>query len=409
MNLCAYTRQIVVFLLALPGMSLGYSPTSLANDTVPTVSEAIDSLAGDIASHLGESERSLAVDNFGGPAGSSTGRLLQDSLQKALQQRGFKKDLVGSAFAVRGSFSISFEHEGTVILIEAQLVDRAGKGRGQFRKYAFAAGAESLEEVAKLFPSNVDFVASSQKPADDSDLSNKTADSSKKSKSLEQANANKQKQAVVSPTFTFQDPNHTRISPNRNSQFHLELSVKRNGEKDFQLISFNDAGGIPFAELKTGDVFHVRVFNLANHPIGIKLLIDGINSLTLSRNEEMTQHGCWLVGANSLASIEGWYIDSEHLRPFAVTAQSNDPRLPDASDIGTVSALIFKASIAENDRSHLVDQYASNRSFPLRISAGDLQANSTEETRAVFGSQLLSSLSFRYTIPSDLPDKANLR
>lgn len=396
-------------LAALAVITLTLPVSAKSNAEAQTVNQAIDGLASDIVSHLENKELSISVDTFGGPAGSSTGRLLQLKLQKALEKRRLERPLAGGTLAIRGSFSVSFEHDGAIILIEAKLVDRAGKGVGEFRKQAFASGAKSLEEIAKLFPANFDLTAKSKQTLAGDGSSNNGSVAPTEKENVANGNAIKQKLSILSPTFVFQKGDHTRISPEKNSQFHLELLVKRRGEQEFQALEFADASGIPFAELKDGDTFQVQIYNFSRHPIGVKLLIDGINSLALSRTTEIKQHGCWLIDANSVAPIKGWYIDSEYIRPLLVTSQDRDLSLPDPGDVGTVSALVFKADIVEGPLEELSDQYASTRNFPIHVTAGDLQANSTEETRAIFDSELLSSLSFRYTNPTDLPAGADFR
>ena len=399
----AVRTGILVFLFAI-------QMAFVQQASAETVSQAIERMADEIAAHLKDQERSVSVENFGGPAGSSTGRVLQLELTQALEKRGFAKPLAGGALAVRGNFSLSFETNGAIILIEAELVDRAGKRAGTFRKQAFASGAASLEEVAKLFPSNVDLTKASQQPANSKDKSQQATDvSAEKDETdvspagTDKASTKKLKQSLVSPAFAFQGNGRTRISAEQSSQYHLELLVRRRGQTNFQPLAFDDAGGIPFARLADGDTYRIQVYNYSSSPIGVKVAIDGINSLALSNNAEFKRHGCWLIEGRSVGSIDGWHIDGATTREFVVTSQDRQLSLPDPGDLGTVSALVFAAQVVSDPLEALKNQYASNRKFPLHTTAGARQQTATKQTKVTFGTQLLTSLSFRYANPTDLP------
>jgi hypothetical protein len=285
---------------------------------------AMEALAADVAVFLKNERFSVRVEKFSGSANSSSGRMLQHQLSSALKSRGIEvlQNGADADAGIQGRFSVSFEDEGAIILIEVNIVDRLGKDLGSNRKAALAENATSLEDVASLFPTNFDFDKKnkdddSNKPAPGTNDAAQRTDGSTESTSSKSTEI---KEAILAPTFAFINNSHTRIAPKESSQFQMEVLVRDDKHSEFRELVFLNSGGFPFAELAAGNEYQVQIHNLSDHPIGVKLAVDGINCLALSENAEFRQHGMWVVNAKSTEVISGWHITEKDIRPFLITA-----------------------------------------------------------------------------------------
>lgn len=386
---------VILYLGTLALLSFCFVPPVRA----ATLDEAITNLADHISDYLDEKgQRSIMLKSFDGPGAATAGRAISASLKEALKEKDAQVVPLGANWTVRGEFS--FEQNGSfaIVLIKANLFDNSGKEISGFREKVKVEEVRSIEDISRLLGLTVDLdeeqeaVANVEKGKSDTgtQLISKTTDLAEKLVS-----------SVVQPVFSFRNDLKTEVSADPNSKFRIEILVKRGFQGQYEAVPIENAGGFPFAALQAKDVYKIRVHNDADHAIGVKLSIDGINSFCLCDNQSMKDRGTWYFPARSSGVISGWYVTPTLLREFIVTSKGEALGLPDASDIGTVTVQFFH-SWTEGEQPPAVELLASKRG-QLRTGVGLDITREANSLNCFFGDTLLSSVSIRYSNPDDLP------
>lgn len=375
-----------------------------------TLEDAIESMAVNISSYLDEKgQRQILLGAFNGPGEATAGRAIRAQLKERLIEKDTTIVPLGANWTVRGQFSFEKTGSSAIVLIAANLFDKTGKEISGFREKVKVQEVSSIEDISRLLGLTVDLdkeqedVASTSSSASES--TNKT-EIAKQLVSKQTVVTKKLASSIATPVFAFRNQTKTEISPDQNSKFRLELLVQRNGTGNPQAIAIQDAGGFPFAPLEANDIYRLKLYNDADHAVGVKLCIDGINSFCLSADHRHRELGTWYFPPKSTGLISGWYVSPTLLKEFVVTADGKNLGLPDASDLGTITAQFFHAW-GENEQPPAVELLATNRG-QLRTGIGRDISRQGGFQQSFFGKTLLSSISVRYSIPDDLPTDSDL-
>ncbi len=383
---------------------------------------ALERMSKNISSYLVEKgQEQIMIGDFDGPDGVTAGRSIQAELKKRLKELDVEVVPLGAGWKLRGE--ISFETRGTfsIILLKAELIDKNGKEVSGFRERVKDEKISSLEDISRLFGLTVDLrkeqdgVAEVLNKTDagttgaTTPTTEATTDSSKESKGdvfvSRQSNlTDKIEASVAKTTFTFAENSQSIVAASTDSPFRIEVLSRPAGAAQFSSVPIVDQGGFPFAPLAANDTYKIRVYNNADHAIGVKLSIDGINSLGLSEVPQFRQDGTWYVEAKSFGTIHGWYVNPSLMKEFLVTSNGDNLQLPDASDLGTITAQFFHAW-GENEPIPAIEQIAVRRA-QISTTLGPAVNVNTKTVRSNFGKSLLGSISIRYSNPDDLPADA---
>ncbi len=382
-----------------------------AND----LSEAVKRMAKNIQSFLAaDGQNILEMRDFSGPG--TGGRAIRAALERELKEQGLEVVALGANSQLRGDFQLKEDNPG-ILVIRAIMVDRAGREISTFREKVKDEEVTDVEDITRVLGSTVDLRQEgqaedggqnnlSESNGTDSDGGSENADGAaeKTLTSVSKDQASKIEQSQEKPAFVASGELGSVIAASENSPFKIELLVRRNGASDFVPLKMEDQGGFSFASLEDGDVYRIGVYNDADHDVGVKISIDGINTFVLSEVPEFRELGAWVLRSRRKMVVTGWYVDPGRALEFLVSSSGDQGRLPPPSDIGTITAQFFHAWGA-GDPTPAVErvkfrsqQTVAGRKVPQKSGIG----------RAHIGKQLLGSVSLRYKRPPvDLPDTVN--
>ena len=394
------TRHLLV------GVALLVTATFTAPKSVhaTTLDDAITSLASNVSEYLEEKgQREIMLGSFDGPGAATAGRAIRAALKEQLAAKATKVVPLGASWTVRGSFVFQKAQSDAIVLIKADLFDKTGKELSGFREKVKVQEVSSIEDISKLLGLTVDLNKEQDAVAEiaKSDTKSSARDVANQLISKQTNVTDKLATSVSDPTFSFRSDTKTEISPSTSSKFRMEVLVRHEGSNQFEPIEIQDAGGFPFAPLQANDTYKIRVHNDADHAVGVKLSIDGINSFCLCSDQPTKSSGTWYIPAKSIGVISGWFVSPTLLKEFVVTAKGESLGLPDAADIGTVTAQFFHAW-SEGEQPPAVELLAKSRG-QLRTGIGRDISRQARSTRSFFGQTLLTSVSIRYSNPDDLP------
>lgn len=358
-----------------------------ATGSAATLSDAIDEIASRALDYLGSrDERAIGVGRFDGPAGSSAGVLIRNALNERLS-----KTVEVDEFArmqVRGDFSMT-DDDGTdakVVAIRAEIIDaNSGETLVGFRR---RSKVDDFEGIATLLGVTADVsttVAASTPP--DSDDAQTVSVQTQRNQTLEAS--------IEQPSF---DQQNGTVAATAESPYRLEILI-RDGS---QLVPapITNRNGRAVIDLQTGQEYVVRLHNQSDIDVGVKLTIDGVNSLEFSENKDLSTLGMWLVPAGQKGQVDGWFQNTSQSFAFLVTdlPDSVAARLQrDTETIGTVTALFFPAW-KEGEKPPEEELTKTSRS--IGTGKGDLLETPYRTDRRHFGKTLLASVSIRYFKPS---------
>ncbi|EMI51803.1 hypothetical protein [Rhodopirellula sallentina] len=368
-----------------------------------TLDDAIVNLAENISEYLEEKgQRQIMLGTFDGPGTATAGRAIRASLKDELTKKDTQVVPLGASWTVRGAFSFEQTGSSAIVLIKANLFDKSGKEISGFREKVKVEEVRSIEDISRLLGLTVDLDEEQDAVAQvANDTSSSKSETAKQLVSKQAEVTGKLVSSVSEPIFAFRNSGNTVVSPDANSKFRVEIMVANQSTNGFNPLSIENAGGFPFAPLQANDVYKIRLYNDADHAVGVKLSIDGINSFCLSEDPSLRTRGTWFFPAKSVGVISGWYVSPTLLKEFVVTANGESLGLPHGADIGTVTAQFFHAW-TENEQPPAVELLAKNKG-QLRTGIGKDITRKAGFQRCYFGETLLSSVSIRYSNPDDLP------
>lgn len=408
-----YYALLCLLVAGLFACSSTVSAQGADEDQTGTFANAISNMAAKVKLYLDEkNEPAIKIGEFAGPGASTAGRSIQVALTSALEQRGIAIKSISAKWTLRGKFEFQPGDRTSTVLINAVLVDVNGAEVSGFRDRIVSAEITSIEDITRVLGVTIDV----QKETEDRVVAKAQVEKKKDSltgpekrqadKVIDQKDETlvaKVKDSIANPSFELSNGQPSQIKASGDSQFSMEMLVRRKGKASFSPLAVQTEDGIPFIDgLQAGDVYQIRVLNGAQHDVGVKLSIDGINVFALSQQPEYRELGVWLVRAGQSGTIKGWYLNPDRQREFLITSEDKVLELPPSGTIGTITAQFFHAW-GETDTVPAIEQLASPKGVSLRTKPGVEIGQQTTFKKSFFGQQMLASLSLRYTFPQDLP------
>ncbi len=392
---------VVLGALCLGAPSFSAAQTATA-ENAGTLEEAVDRMAEQIATYLkARKESAVMIGAFHGPSTASAGLKISQMLKEELPSRGIEIKKL-NAMAVRGRFQQKRSGDMMTVQIVASMFDRNNAEVFEFRQRVKTQVVDDPEDVATLTGATVDTTtpAAKEKPAGDDPPppeGGKSDDAAAPAKALAEA--------VEKPRVSLEG---TVVSATPQSPYRVEILIKQpDGKYAPCAVSVED--GFAFVDLKVGQVYAVRIINLADHDVGVRLTIDGLNTLDFSENPAYKALGMWVIPRRTAAGpgvgvIKGWHRNDAVSDSFLITD------LPDSeaaklglttSAIGTITATFVPAWSA-GEQPPAVERTGSKSKGTAR---GPAVRARTIPVQRFFGRTLLASVSIRYVKPDpgDLP------
>lgn len=142
----------------------------------------------------------------------------------------------------------------------------------------------------------------------------------------------------------------TRIVP-KGSPYALEVLVARQvGDKAPAKESYQPRGvelrdGLPFIKLEPGEVYAIRLYNLAKHDLGARVTIDGL-SMFAFRDEKADSNQSVILPPNSFGEVLGWYRTAQKSDTFLVRDYASGRAgelLKNLSEVGSITVAFHAA------------------------------------------------------------------
>ncbi len=183
----------------------------------------------------------------------------------------------------------------------------------------------------------------------------------------------------------------------------LEVAEDRS-DAEYVPIPVESRNGIPFAGLRDGQRYRVRIRNDSQHEVAVAIAVDGINTLELSENAGFRQLGKLIIAPKSTGVIAGWYTDANTVEPFVVRSEFEGilSQLPPPMSLGMVSATFYPVWEEETSKppieSLLVGNNRSSPNLSTAAAATEVPVPQSIVRRSV-GLTPLESISVMYRNP----------
>ncbi|MCA8997780.1 MAG: hypothetical protein KDA80_12365 [Planctomycetaceae bacterium] len=381
---------------------------------VPATAATVESVVEEYASAIGQfleekDQRIVAIDDFDGPR-VGTGRSLSTRLKESLQERGFSIDETGlqAEFTVRGSLTQLPDGEFTAVAIDVRVLNSdTNQEEQQVRKRVRLTFEEENQSIeSNRGDTAIRAPVGSVLVDDPKDVEQLTAPSFDASEVTSRPEKDKVIQGSLNDPQVSLSDDAEFLEAAKGSPFRIQVLVDRPnaaGEYDeqYEPISLEDRRGLAFAPFQQGDRYAIRIFNDTEFDVGVALEIDGINSLSISQNEEFRKRGLWVVPRKGRGLVKGFHLDNLKVASFLVDTEERQEstirQLGPASKIGTVSVAFFFAWI----EGETVPQFAKNLGTPkdLVTIPGPEIENPSETVERVFCQTSVARITFRYRNP----------
>ncbi|MEQ9407999.1 MAG: hypothetical protein RIK87_09750 [Fuerstiella sp.] len=194
------------------------------------------------------------------------------------------------------------------------------------------------------------------------------------------------------------------VSAYEDSQFRIEILTRGPDGRYSQRprVSTTETGQA-FVDLNRGDELSIRIINDSDYDVGVKILLDGLNSFAFSNNDGYRRLGMYLIEKNSRQPVNGWHLDNKHVYRFNVTT------LPDSAvnelrrssnQIGVISVQFFPAwKEGEPIPAAELAEARNSSGRGLAVGRGDVTAQQAQNARRYVGKTMVAAISVRYQHP----------
>ena len=374
-----------------------WCPFGLANPPVaksfPKFENAFESLANDIHLYINKKAGGTVIitdDAFRGPAGEAgagIARALREELEGRLTFRDF------NAFRIEGSYSVEKKPDGKYLYVITSRIMNHNNRMQLSKNYMVTSDHEKAIET---FAPSVDVTKIQVKTENDADSAPIT--------SIEDYTSQQIGQAIAEPSSTTISITRPRNRPDapasivryaQDSPYGVSI-VKQNGSDrlgtPYKILL---EGGIAHTEFNLSDVFAIRVHNDSSKHVGVKVLLDGINTFEFCEIPRLKETGKYCCKPSSSSDIRGWYINRELLNRFEVVERGSGAaaKIHRPSGIGAITVVFYEVL---KTTSATTSQDDSTKSLnDLSIGQGESIKHSGRTEKTVFG-KLLGSVSLRY-------------
>ncbi|MCA8997781.1 MAG: hypothetical protein KDA80_12370 [Planctomycetaceae bacterium] len=446
MSLPLMRTTIFRITLCVTGIALSSFPSESFGGTLQ---EALKTVSFEVARFLRDAgQRQVAIDGIDVPNSTDRGIALQ--LTKFLEADSLNVVDVDEfpPFKIVGEVKNFPDADPPISTILVTLKDSNGQEAKDFR-FAFdlatKGGRELLEEQLALngsTPAQIEELpkegAVIDDPTDVAELNGRPVDFQRAveertglrntiapnadSQSFGLAEVRKAQEArdgAVSSALKAQTPfaqkSETRIAASDTSPFEVEILATAPDltsdptDADYSLVGIVQRGPFPFAELREGQHYSVRVHNNSDHPVAVELTIDGINSLELCEVESFKAIGKYVVAARGKATLKGWLKNRGEWSTFQLTKQGQSV----AAELGRVQKIgvigvSFYPTWEEGEEEPLFEKLLASTGKSIGTGEGaKVSANEIRDVVRNFGTEPFSIVTVRYRNPDpdDLPQE----
>ena len=374
---------------------------------------AVTRIAEDVAEFLEKKgQRDVKVQDFAAGDATSVGRRVRlDLSQELWETHGLnvpvdKKESLRlrSALLVTGDISHDVVDGLPIVLFKTQVRGRGNTELTEFRHRMVTEAGTIAEMLGLNIDQSEQFEAAREATV--------AAASTAAVAAIGEAAAQQQKAAVKKETVSrirrevaeqLDQPQFHRVSQSimaadADSEFQLEVLVKKNGR--LTPLALEDFTGQPFAPLASGNVYAVRLINNSDHDVSVELMIDGLNTLRFSRDEQFRKQGRWIVAASSSGTVEGWHDSGRAVHEFLITPVP-DSRIAElqapTGDIGIITASFYYA-LAPGEEKPEFESLITSASLGTGKGAR-IESERIGTVERQHGQQRLATLSLRYVNP----------
>jgi len=305
MRLSALALAVAVLGLALP-----------AEMGATEVQSKLSGFAKDIEKLLKEEGQSdVAIGEITGPPSlrAASGPGLQAQLTAELAARKIKVNPDAFIF-IKGEYQpIEEERNKDALIVELTLTIRTKKGK-KFGDLTARLDNKATDEFPKLLGLNVDmgrFIKGDN----------------------ETRNEEMKKQVENPPPVKIAE---TKIKAHEDSNYAVEVFVKRKGESEFKAVVPEKKDGKAFVDLKRGDVYKLRLHNAWTLEAPVSVTVDGVDAFQFFEEKDKKKPAYFLVAPTNKRDVEGWVMDTKEVSEFEIGSFSNSPA---AKTIGSAAKL----------------------------------------------------------------------
>lgn len=371
-------------------------PSASVNETLDRFAVA---LGGEIERELGKAS-SVQLGGFEGPI-SDVGIKL--ALKRELQKR---VNLVteGANFTISGEFAGGMRNQQMMIRVTTRIKKAANGtvlrtipfqisvtpqvGFNILNPPTFDASVAGSEESGGT--ANPPATGDNQKPSEMAE-----ADQKKVSERLTNSVVDPEPPTITKPTaFIGEQAQDSLMKISAESPYGLEL-LRETPEGYVPLLA-KVVGDRAKIDLSAGQVYAVRVHNGSDQPVGVEVLIDGINIFAFSADPVWKESGKFIVRPGT-GLLKGWHDEGAKSHKFQVMKYADSPaaELGFESGVGTIQVGFYQVAPVKAD--------GDNPVLNLATGKGDQTEMRYSKMLTKFGG-FLGGLAVDYVpFPQDLP------
>lgn len=206
------------------------------------------------------------------------------------------------------------------------------------------------------------------------------------------------------------DVKDTLVRPTPESLFGMTIWTSESPVGGFQPVPVKNEDGLARVDLQENSYYEVQIINSSPVPVGVEVIIDGINVLRFNENDSIRASGKWLIPPTPPGStprrITGWFRKPGALGTDRFKVSNADAsvavQLGEAHNTGMIQARFFtardKSTAAPEIDQILAGGTAKGGGFTAK---GQPIDNNIQIRDAVFGSDPLALITVRYDNPPE--------
>lgn len=336
-----------------------------------------------------EGDPTVRIEGFTGPASSTAGPRLTESLRRHLtKQRKIELVSIGSSYSISGRFSV--DPKDHIMVISATV--HGPLGDLQTVQDRFKTTPEEMAALLNVSTDLTDTLGPTQTPAEEAALATRQED-----EILEKLS---NPQVTAQPTES--SPAKTVIKPSADFPYGVEIAL-RDGE-NYSALAVDDqtlTRGYAAVDIPAEQNFAVRILNNTTDFVGVAITFDGINIFAFSENEDYRKLGRMAIRPLSSPYIKGWHHAGNDSFSFIVTnyGESAAAELGSTSDLGAMTVVFYECETPTLTRG------SKSVNNDVGIGRGE-RVNANYQNVPVRFGKMLGSVSVFYNRPShpvDLP------
>jgi hypothetical protein len=368
------SRLVLLVAAALAGLLIQSPPRSEASE----LQRKLSGVAKKIAEYVKSQDQSeVALTDIIGPPepATSSGPGIQALLREELAKQGVKINQK-AALVVEGKYLVLDEDEykdkaeDLVVRLILYVCNHSGKRLTEVSEDLTFKGDGNVE-IVKLLAMQVDL--------------------SKKTKASPQAQNRELKKQLQKPPLHLDG---RKVKTTKQSKYAVEVFVQPGGKGEFAPAAPKDKG-LPFVELKRGDVYKLRLHNADRIEAAASVTIDGVDAFQFFEPTK-GRPTSFLIPPAGARDVKGWPRGTESYNEFLVGSYSKSAAaavLRGSAKLGTITVCFFPCWTGKTPPPEYDDARSGGDSG---TGFGKEVREKTDVVRRTFG-PLAASVTIRYS------------